>query len=186
MDFLVSLPTWAVTGIIGGLAGLIGGLIAWSVQHRVREGSRIPQIITTVAVLAGVALGVGVVVPGLENSAAAQCRAAEEGADVINREAGTQIDAVTTAGGLTVDCATRSLVFALSVSVPAADITEANMEAVGQAFTANLCNDAILRDFVADGWTISGVYSFSDGTTRTVAANCAPAVAPPPVTTNVK
>ena len=186
MDFLVSLPTWAVTGIIGGLAGLIGGLIAWSVQHRVREGSRIPQVITTVAVLAGVALGVSVVVPGLENSTAAQCRSAEEGAVVFNRESGRQIDAVTTAGELTVDCAARTFVFGLGVAVPAAEVTDANMEAVGQAFTANLCVDPILQEFIADGWTVSAIYRFSDGATRTVSANCTPVVVPPPATNFVK
>lgn len=184
MDFLASLPTWALMGIIGALAGLIGGLIAWSLQGRFRDGSRMPQLITFAAIGLGVALGTTVIVPAIADSAAAQCREAETGAAQVNRDmAGDRIDDVTTIGQLTVDCGTKTIVYAMNVSIVAAEVTEAGMEAVRQNFNSVQCTNTMWRDYISGGWTISSLYTFSDGTTRTVVADCSPPAVTPPTTT---
>jgi hypothetical protein len=184
MDFLASLPTWAIMGIVGAFAGLIGGLIAWSLQGRFKDGSRMPQLITFAAIGLGVALGTTVIVPAIADSAAAQCREAEAGAAQVNRDmAGDRIDDVTTIGQLTVDCDTKTIVYAMNVSINAAGVTEAGMEAVRQNFNSVQCTNTMWRDYLDGGWTISSVYTFSDGTTRTVVADCSPPAITPPATT---
>lgn len=186
MDFLASLPTWLVMGIVGAVAGLIGGLIAWSLQHRFKDGSRMPQLITFAAIGLGVALGITVLVPAIADSAAAQCREAEAGAVEVNRDmAGDRIDDVTTIGQLTVDCDTKSIVYAMNVSINAAEVTEAGMEAVRHNFNSVQCNNAMWRDYINGGWTISSLYTFGDGTIRTVVADCSPPAATPLATSPV-
>jgi hypothetical protein len=185
MDFLVSLPTWAIMGIIGAIAGVIGGVIAAAVRSRFREGSRVPALITMFAVGLGVGLGVTVLVPAIEESHAADCRAAEQGAEETNRNmAGDRIDEVTTVGQLTVDCASKTIVYAMNVSVNAAEVTAEGMEAVRLNFNSVQCSNPLWRGYIDDGWTISSLYTFRDGTTQTITAVCdaPPAVTPAPAT----
>jgi hypothetical protein len=173
MDFLVSWPTWAIMALVGAIAGAIGGVIALAFRSRFAANSRVPALITVVAVAIGVGVGNAVVIPALADSDAADCRAAEAGAAELNRtRAGTRIDELTTTGVMTVDCAARSMSYTFAVSRPRSEFTAAAIDGIRSAFDRGQCSNAVWRNYIDEGWTVANVYTFTDAATETMVATC--------------
>lgn len=184
MDFLVSLPTWAVMALVGAVAGAIGGAIAWALRSSFKPNSKVPALITGVAVAIGVGVGNAVVLPALADSDAADCQVAEAGAAELNRtRSGARVDEITTTGTMVVDCTAKSIAYAFEVSRPKTEFTAAALDGIRADFSRGQCVNPLWREYIDDGWTIANIYNFADGGTEIMVAACAATTATPvPVT----
>lgn len=183
MDFLVSLPTWAIMALVGAAAGAVGGAIAWALRSNFKANSKAPALITVVAIAIGVGVGNAVVIPALAESDAADCQVVEAAASELNRtRSGTRVDEITTTGTMVVDCTAKSIAYSFEVSRPKTEFTTAALDGFRAEFSRTQCVSPLWREYIDDGWTVANVYNFTDGGTEIMVANCAATAAPAPVT----
>ena len=171
MDFLASLPNWAILVTVGALAGVIGGAFAWFGHRRI--GPKAVRFVPVIAVAAGLIYANASLIPAIASSDAAACVAAERAAELTNRtQAGTALDAITIVTEMLVDCETKSVTYDLAVD---ADMPAPDDPAWGTAFAAfnaTQCNHPDWRGYIDNGWMIANLYSFRGGATRRLVADC--------------
>ncbi len=73
MEFLASLPSWAIMAIFGAIGGGLGGAIAWAPQRR-SKSRMAARIVPAIAVAGSLVFANAVALPAIRDSAASECR----------------------------------------------------------------------------------------------------------------
>jgi hypothetical protein len=103
---------------------------------------------------------------------AAFCSTVTTEANDENKSAPYDIDAVTKGAGAQFDCAGKSFTSNRALSVNQGDLAAGWQDKLTAAWSQAFCADASWSEGVKGGWTVTGHYTFKDGSVYDVVAKC--------------
>ncbi|MCW5715338.1 MAG: hypothetical protein KIT43_12565 [Bauldia sp.] len=176
MDSFAALPPWAIIAVFALIAGAAGGSGTYFLRKRYPTAG-VLRYLPIMAVLAGAALGTLIALPTIRaNATPVSCESAQSMAERANDvAAGEQVNETVRAIGMIADCGLMEIVFELAVSLDLAGVTPEELAVATRSVSDELCRQGPLRRYIDAGWTLRNLYTFEDGGTHTITAECAPA-----------
>lgn len=169
IEFLLSLPGWVLSAIVG----LVLGFAALGVLHLLRLRSPYLRYLPLALTAVGYVAADRFIVPEFMRSDLAHCAIARASAEQTNAiRAGTRPDTATTFVAVTADCEQRVLATRYDVDAPRTALDPSGLATVELAFTADTCGLTQLRRMIGAGWRVEAAYHFASGAPLVMTAAC--------------